>query len=105
MEQDDISNKLGQITQWQTDHQHSDKSAFQSINMRLDLQDTNISMLPTKDEIGAIVRIEMINFFTTKGIMSKNILITVAIVIGSITVIAGGAKWLLGIIGFSYLSK
>lgn len=100
---DEISENIGKLFQWQVDHQQHDYIAFKEIQARLDAQDSNINMLPTKDEIDQIVTDSLVNFFTSKGVMSKNILVTVAVVIGSMAVIFGGFKWLLGIIGFSYL--
>jgi len=47
----------------------------------------------------------MFEFFSTKGKLTKNILVTTAIVFGSIAVIAGGFKWILGLVGFTYLGK
>ena len=47
----------------------------------------------------------MDDYFAKKGKMTKHILITTATIIGSLTVILGGAKIILGWFGFNYMSK
>lgn len=79
-------------------HELDDTRRFKELSDKIDLR-------PTKDEIKEVVAEALIEFFTTKGKLSKNIIVTTAVVIGSIAVIGGGIKWLLGIIGFSYLGK
>ena len=79
-------------------HEIDDTRRFKELADKLDLR-------PTKAEIKEVVNEALIEFFTTKGKLSKNIIITTAVIIGSLVVIAGGFKWILGIIGFSYLGK
>jgi len=58
-----------------------------------------------REEIKLILHEALVEFFTSKGKLTKNILVTIAVVIGALAVIGGGLKWLLGIIGFSYIGK
>lgn len=58
---------------------------------------------PTKEEMKQIVNDALVEFFTTKGILGKNILVTTAVIVGALVVIGGGFKWFLGLIGFSYM--
>lgn len=79
-------------------HELDDTRRFKELSDKIDLR-------PTKDEIKEVVAEALIEFFTTKGKLSKNIIVTAAIVIGSLVVIGGGLKWILGLIGFSYIGK
>ncbi len=58
-----------------------------------------------KAEIKLIVHEALTEFFTNTGRLGKNILIGTAAIIGAVIVIGGGAKMLLGWIGFSYIGK
>lgn len=62
-----------------------------------------IKKLATKDEMAMIVRETMKEVFLTIGKGTKATIITLAVILGSLAVIGGGIKWLLGFIGFSYL--
>lgn len=88
----------------------------QEILKRLDRQDENFrlhsiqdevdfSQRPTKDEMKQIVHDALIEFFATKGTLTKNVLLTTAMIIGALVVIAGGFKWLIGIFGFTIMTK
>lgn len=56
-------------------------------------------------EIKSIVHEALVEFFTAKGTLSKNILVTTATVIGAIVVIGGGFKWMLGLFGISLITR
>ena len=58
-----------------------------------------------KEEIKSLVHEALVEFFASKGNLTRNILVTTATVIGSLVVIFGGIKWVLGLIGFTYISK
>lgn len=58
-----------------------------------------------KQEIKQLVHEALIEFFSSKGTLTKNVLLTTAAIIGSLVVIGGGFKWLLGLLGFTILSK
>jgi hypothetical protein len=58
-----------------------------------------------KQEIKGIVHEALTDFFTGYGMTAKNVIITAAIIIASLTAIFGGIKTLLGWIGFSYISR
>jgi hypothetical protein len=55
--------------------------------------------------IKELVNEALIEFFSAKGSLTKNFLIATATIIGSIVIIGGGLKWILGFIGFTYISK
>lgn len=80
---------MDEAPSWFKEHEEEDRKAFAD--------------RPTKDEMKQIVHDALIDFFSTKGVLTKNIIITSAIIIGSIAVIAGAGKWLLGLIGFTYI--
>jgi hypothetical protein len=79
-------------------HELDDTRRFKELSDKIDLR-------PTKDEIKEVVAEALIEFFTAKGKLSKNVLVTTAVIIGALAVIGGGIKWMLGLIGFSYLAK
>jgi len=56
-------------------------------------------------EIKAIMHDALTEYFSSKGSLLKQILLTAAVIVGAITVIFGGLKTVLGWIGFSYLGK
>lgn len=58
-----------------------------------------------REEIKVIMHEALGEFFTDKGKLGKNIILTTAVIIGALAVIAGGLKWLLGFIGFTYIGK
>ena len=100
-----IDQKLGEIAQWQIDHGKYDEQIHKEMDARLDVMDSNISLIPTKDEIKDVVRDALIETLFTTGKWTKVGIVTLATVIGSLVVISGGFKWLLGLIGFTYLNK
>lgn len=63
----------------------------------------------SKEELKKVVRdvvqetMKEILFTTGKG--TKAVIITLAVVIGSLAVIGGGIKWILGFIGYTYIVK
>lgn len=100
-----IDRALGEISQWQTDHQKDDNNAFKEVNARFDLLESNMSMLPTKTDIEEVVRKALLETLFTTGRWTKVGLITAATIIGSIVVISGGLKAVLGWLGFVFMSK
>lgn len=98
-----IDRKLGEISQWQKDHAVEDEQAHKEMNSRMDVIDSNISLLPTKDDIKDVVKEALLETLFKTGKSTKIVLVTVATIIGSLVVIGGGFKWFLGLIGFSYL--
>lgn len=102
---EDVHQKLDKITDWQREHEAADRNEFQTLRTQQELMELKINDRPTKDEMKEIVHTALIEFFTKKGLLGKNILITMAVVIGALVVIGGGFKWLLGLIGFSYIGK
>lgn len=57
------------------------------------------------DIIRAVFAEELKNFFKITGVNTKTVIVTGAVIVGSLTVIFGGAKAILGWIGFSYLGR
>lgn len=55
-------------------------------------------------EIKELVHEALVEFFTSSGRLGKNLLIGTAVLVGAITVILGGAKAILGWLGFSYIA-
>lgn len=102
---DEINSKLGAIEQWQKDHQHADKNAFNEINGRLDLQDSNISLLPTKEEMEEITKKVMLEVLFKTGKFTKTGIITLASIIVALTVISGAWKGVLAFLGIGFISK
>lgn len=98
-----IEHTLGEMSQWQVDHQQDDDLAFKKVHARLDVIESNMGLLPTKDDIKEVVREALLETLFTTGKWTKIGLITAATVIGSVAVIGGGLKWLLGLIGFTYI--
>lgn len=58
-----------------------------------------------RQEIKEIVHEALLEFFKSYGLSSKNMIVTAAVIIGSLAVIFGGVKTMLGWIGFSYIIK
>lgn len=58
-----------------------------------------------REEIKSLVHEALIEFFATKGTLTKNILVTAATIIGALVIIGGGFKWIIGVLGFSVISK
>ena len=59
----------------------------------------------TKEDIKTLMHEAMTEYFEEKGTLTKKYLIATATIVGSIVVIGGGLKALLGWIGFTYMSK
>lgn len=76
---------------------------LREFDKRLDSIESNMNSIATKEDIEEIVRKTLIDVLFKAGRGTKAIIVTVAIVFGSIAVISGGVKWLLGLIGFQYL--
>ncbi len=89
--------------EWMKKHASDDRNNFHTLGLRLEVVEKAVKDIPKKSDMETIVEDTMIKFFTSKGLMGKNILVTTAIIVGALVVIGGGAKWLLGIIGFSYI--
>lgn len=98
MDQDEISTKLGEITQWQKDHERHDDERFSAI-------EETLASIPKRDEMDEIVRTALTDSLFKAGSGAKMTLITIATIIGAIAVISGGLKWILGFIGFTYIGK
>lgn len=94
MERDhtEIDRKLGQITEWQKNHEDKDE-----VTRKL------VESLPTKTETEEIVRRVFLEAIVGAGKWSKMAIVTIAVVVGSIGVISGGFKWLLAVIGFTQI--
>lgn len=58
-----------------------------------------------REEVKKLVHEALVEFFSSKGKLTKQILVGSAVVIGSVTVIFGGFKAILGWIGFHYIVK
>jgi len=82
---------LAGIRNWQHAHGLEDEKAFQD--------------RPTKEEMKQIVHDALVEFFSSKGKMGKNILVSAAVIMGSFVVIAGGFKWIIGLVGYSILKQ
>ena len=80
---------MEEAPQWFKDHIKEDKLLFEE--------------RPTKIQMKEIVYDALIDFFEDKGRMTKNILVTTAVVIGALVVIGGGFKWILGLFGYSIM--
>lgn len=103
MDTNRIDTKLGEIVQWQKDHQEEDDNTHKQLNGRFDSMESSISLLPTKDEVAEVVRQTLLDTLFKTGKWTKLGIITAATIIGSLVVIGGGLKWILGLIGFSYM--
>jgi len=88
---EEVKEALADIRNWQHAHGLEDMKAFQD--------------RPTKEEMKQIVHDALVDFFSTKGKLGKQILVTTAIIMGSLAVIGGGFKWLIGLIGYSILKQ
>lgn len=71
--------------------------------LRLDNIESTITTLATKEDIENIVRNTMVDVLFKAGRGTKAVIITLAVIFGSVAVIGGGFKWLLGFIGFTYM--
>lgn len=58
-----------------------------------------------KAEIKGLVHEALVEFFAAKGTLTKNVLVTTAIVLTALATIGLSIKWILGFIGFTYISK
>jgi hypothetical protein len=56
-----------------------------------------------REEIKSVVHEALTEFFKGYSIAGKNIVVTTAVIIGSLLVIFGGIKSVLAFIGFSYM--
>lgn len=70
---------------------------------RIQALEDAIKNLATKEEIEKIVRDTISDIFLNAGKGAKAVIITLAIVIGSLGVITGGFKAVLAFIGFQYI--
>lgn len=58
-----------------------------------------------QNEIKRLVHEALTEFFASKGTLTKNVLVTTATIVGSLIIIGGGLKWLLGLFGITLISK
>ena len=86
------------ILKWQRDHDTKDEARFESI-------DKAIKDLPCKEDIRAIVENTMTDVLKGKGMLAKNVIVTTAIVIGSITAIVLGVKTIIGWFGITIINR
>jgi len=88
----EIDRKLGELTQWMKDHEVRDAETR-----------AKVAELPTKGDIAEIVQNTLRETLLSAGKWSKATIITIAVIIGSLGVISGGFKAILGWIGFVQL--
>lgn len=67
---------------------------------RIESLENAIKNLATKEEISLIVKETMKEVMFEVGKGTKAVIVTMAIILGSLAVIGGGFKWLLALIGF-----
>lgn len=83
--------------------------ALQNDQTRRNIEDEDLSKsvftLREQHAIKELVHEALVEFFKTYGLAGKSFIVGAAIIIGSLTVILGGAKVILGWIGFSYMSR
>lgn len=98
MDNDSIIKELGKITQWQQDHERHDDERFSTI-------EATLANIPKRDEMDELIRSALTDTLFKAGTGVKMTLITMATIIGAIAVIGGGFKWMLGVIGFEFITK
>lgn len=98
MEHDEINQRLGEITQWQRAHEEADNKRFTAI-------EETLAEIPKRGELEEVVSGAMKEALFSAGRTAKGTLLTVAMVIGALAVIGGGFKWILGLVGFEYITK
>jgi hypothetical protein len=77
---------------------------IQDLEKRVKAIEEKIDNVATREDIENIVHTALSDFFKKTGRGAKAAIITAATIIGSIVVIGGGFKWLLGVIGFEYIT-
>jgi len=97
-EHSDINTKLGEISQWQKDHERHDDARFRKIEERLD-------SLPDRNEIEDIVKRAISDVFVGTAKSTKFVIITLASIIAALTVIGGGLKTVLAWLGFTFMGR
>lgn len=93
-----VAERLGQIVQWQRDHEKHDDARFTEISEKLD-------SLPRKEDIEEIVRAAMLQALLGIGKGTKVTILTVASLVAALAVISGGLKWVLATIGIGFIAK
>ena len=88
----EIKKELGDVNKWMKNHETEDAKVR-----------AKVDSMPTREDIEETFRKILKEFFLGAGKWSKATLVTLALVVGSITVIFGGLKALLGWIGFVQL--
>jgi tetrahydromethanopterin S-methyltransferase subunit G len=78
---------------------------YLELEKRVKAIEEKIDNVATREDIEKIVHAALAEFFKKTGRGAKAAIITAATIIGSIVVIGGGFKWLLGVIGFEYVTK
>lgn len=58
-----------------------------------------------KEEIKKLVHEALVEFFAVKGGLVKNIIVTVATVVGAVAAIGVAGKWILALFGIGYIGK
>lgn len=58
-----------------------------------------------RKEIKNVVHEALVEFFSAKGKLTKQVLVGLAVIVGSLTVIFAGFKAILGWLGFHYIVK
>lgn len=53
-----------------------------------------------REEIKKIVHEALTEFFRGYGAIGKNIIVTAAVIVGSLAVIGGGLRWFISVFGF-----
>lgn len=98
MDNETIIRELGKITQWQSDHERHDDERFSAI-------EETLANIPKRDEMDELIRSALTDTLFKAGTGVKMTLLTIATIIGALAVIGGAGKWLLGVIGFEFITK
>lgn len=78
---------------------------IKELESRVSSLEAHMKNLPKKSDIYDIVREALRETFLTLGKGTKVAIITTATIVGSMVVIGGGLKWLLAIVGFTYVGS
>ena len=89
--------QLKTIIDGQVAHEKLDDVRFKAI-------EDHLKEMPKKEDMDELVRKAMIAALSSTGKRTKLWITTIAIVMGSLVIISGGLKWLLGLFGF-YVMK
>ena len=89
--------QLKTIIDGQIAHEKLDDTRFKAI-------EDHLKEMPKKEDMNQLVKEAMIAALSSTGKKTKLWITTIAIVMGSLVIISGGLKWLLGLFGF-YVMK